>query len=63
MLTATIETNLQQGDLGVDVDGMKGDLSMTEKHFSGDQGAEREELQKSRVHELRSGSLLRRSSP
>ena len=29
-LTATIETNFQQGDLKIGVDGMKGDLTETE---------------------------------
>ena len=29
-LTATIETNIRQGDIGVEVDGMKGDLTETE---------------------------------
>ena len=35
------ETNLRQGDLGVEVDGMKGDLTETENHFSGGPGVVR----------------------
>ena len=29
-MTATVETNLWEGDLGVEVDGMRGDLGETE---------------------------------
>ena len=50
--TATIETNLHQGDLGVEVDIVKGDLAETENPFSSD------ERQKRRANELRSRSLL-----
>ena len=57
MLTATIETNLRQGDLGVDVDGRS--------HFSGHQASSEweEERQISRADELRSRVLLRSSCP
>ena len=48
MLTATIEPNLRQGDLG-EADGKKGDLTETENHSSGDEASsEWEERQKSR---------------
>ena len=59
-LTATIETNFRQGDIGVEVDGMKGDLTETENHFSGDQASSEyeEERQKSRADELRDISTV-----
>ena len=37
-LTATIEPNLQQGDLGVEVDRVEGDLAETENLFYGGRG-------------------------
>ena len=52
-LTATIETNLWQGDLETGVGSLSGDQASSEW----------EERQKSRVDELRSRSLLRKSSP
>ena len=63
-LTATIETNLRQGDLGVEVDSMKGDLAETENSLAGDEASsEREERQKSRADGLRSRLLLGRERP
>ena len=49
-LTATIETNFRQGDLGVEVDSVEGDLAETE-NSAADDGASSawEERQKSRV--------------
>ena len=43
-LTATFETNFQQmrppsGDIRVEVDGLTGDLTETENHFSGDRAS------------------------
>ena len=35
-VTATIETNIRQGDFGVEVDSVKGDLAEMENSFSGD---------------------------
>ena len=54
-MTATIETNLRQGDLETGADGMKGDLTETETESS--------EALSERAEELRSRSLMRRSSP
>ena len=63
-LMATIETNLRQGDFGVEVDSMKGDLAETENSLAGDEASSQwEERQKSRADELRSRLLQRRSSP
>ena len=60
-LTAMLETHFRQGDLGVQADGIKGDLTETENSFAGDEASsEREERQKSRAYELRSRLLLRR---
>ena len=56
IVTATIETNLRQGDLETGVDGMKGDLTETERESNWAR-------QRSRADEVRSRSLLRRSSP
>ena len=62
-MTATIETNLRQGDPETGVDGMKGDLTETEMESNEALTAWEEERQKSRADEFRSRSLLRRSSP
>ena len=49
-LTVTIETNLRQGGLGVEVDSMKGDLADTENSLTVDEASsEWEERQKSRA--------------
>ena len=52
-VTATMETNLRQGDLETGLGSLSGDQASSEW----------EERQKSRADELRSRSLLRRSSP
>ena len=62
-LTATMETNLRQGDLENRADGIKGDLTETETESNEASSKWAEERQKSRAYELRSRSLLRRSSP
>ena len=38
-VTETIETNLRQGDIRVEVDSTRGDLAETEHHCSGDQAS------------------------
>ena len=38
-LTATIETNLWQGDVGVEVDSVEGDLAEVENPFAGDEAS------------------------
>ena len=63
MLTATIETDLRQGDLETGVDGMKGDLTETETKGNEALSEWEGERQKSRADELRSTSLLKSSSP
>ena len=63
IVTAAIETNLRQGDLETEVDGMKGDLTETETKSNEALSEWKEERQKSSADELRSRSLLRRSSP
>ena len=64
IVTAAIETNLRQGDFETEADGMKGGLTETENHSSGDQVSSEweEERQKSRADELRSRVLLRSDS-
>ena len=62
-LMATIETNLRQGDIGVEVDGVTGDLTETETKRNEASSKWEEDRQKSRADEFRSRSLLRRSSP
>ena len=59
-LTATIETNLRQGDLETEVDGMKGDLTETETKSNEALSEWEEERQKSRADELGSRWFLRR---
>ena len=62
-VTATIETNLWEGDLETGMDGMRGDLTQMETESNEALSEWEEERQKSRADELRSRSLLRRSSP
>ena len=50
-MTATIETNLRQGDLETEVDGMKGDVTETETESEALSEWE-EERQKSRADEV-----------
>ena len=50
LATVRIETNLRQGDLGVEVESVEGDLAETENSLAGDEASsEREGRQKSRV--------------
>ena len=62
-VTATIETNLRQGEAETEVDCMKGDLGETETESNEASSEWEEERQKSRADELGSRSLPRRSSP
>ena len=52
-LTATIERNLGQGDIGVEVGGMKGDLTETQTESTEASSEWEEDRQKSRADEIR----------